>query len=677
MAKVEEKKLDTEIAADVSCSSCACLLRLPVRGWRLLPRLEITILLLGLALNAYGKYRVLKRWLPHEKLVGTLQASLTDVAFLGAVLLLVALVYSACHWKWASRLAILAAVLYACWSVANMGWLVSTGVQIHRGVLANLFRDPVEFGPIVTDGLLKRPRFSIPLAAMAVGFGSFVVWRLVRPEPVRQAQGRNRLRVLIALGVMACALGGDAWARGSRPASPRRAALSYSSHWFAITSLLGSNSASSRSEEIGARKLARQGERDISPPPAGWRRPHIVMIVLESVGYWATSMGGQPSSQTPTLTALAREGALFENTRAVVTHTTQSQFNMLTGALSNLDGAFVEAVLVDSPYESLATLLRPYGYRSRFSQMVRATFECNPGLVANLGFDSFWAREDLQDPSTHLGYFSGDDFKMIEPAFDWFDRQDGPSLMLFMTSVAHHPYEVPSWYGSPIRDSKQAYHQTVRYTDDFVKKVVDELRKRGIDRETLLCVIADHGEGFGEHDILQHGENPYEQALRIPWILKWPARLKGGRVVEAPCCTLDVTPTILSLLGFDTSRAGFEGLDALSPIPRDRTIAFSGWEPVDPAGFVKGRKKVIFWPRQNRAYEYDLVDDPAEVSHRSLSQPETDRVRRDLADWRNRSRVVFDPKRYRQRFLFDHWQTWCTGNDARCYYVPGEAGVGQ
>lgn len=40
--------------------------------------------------------------------------------------------------------------------------------------------------------------------------------------------------------------------------------------------------------------------------------------------------------------------------------------------------------------------------------MVRATFECNPGLFANLGFECFWSREDNGDPQDHLGYFAGD-----------------------------------------------------------------------------------------------------------------------------------------------------------------------------------------------------------------------------------------------------------------------------
>lgn len=636
------------------------------RYWAALPRVEVGLLLIALACNLYGKFHVLRVGRSTELFQHVLRVSLSDLAFFSVVALLFALAYAAFSWKIVSRLVIVLSVLVAVWSAGNMAWLVATGVQVHFDVFASLLRDPAEFGPIVTNSLVHTPRFSIPLVSAAAILTVIVAYRLMRPERPARRSARGLLPGAIVAG-LSCAA---AWSVSALPTSPRLAALSYSSHWFGLTSVFGIRNSSLGEEEIGSRRVPRLGERRVLTPNSDRDRPHVVMVIMESVAHWSTSLGDQPPNQTPALGEIAREGVLFETTRALVTHTTQSQFSMLTGVSPVLDGGFVETVLVDSPYESLATILGSTGYKSRFSQMVRATFECNPGLVANLGFDSFWSREDLQDPSTHLGYFAGDDFKMIEPAFDWFDQQDQPCFMLFMTSVAHHPYEVPGWYGPAIDDPKEAFLQTVRYTDAFLHAIVDELMKRGVYNDTLLCVMSDHGEGFGDHDVMQHGANPYEEALRVPWVIRYPKTLQAGTVVGETCSLLDVTPTILSILGFDISHAGFEGRDALSSAFADRRMPFSGWTPRNPAGIVQGNEKTVYWPSLDRAYRYDLTRDPGESHPFVVDELQTERVGEELSDWRADSRITFGAKRYRKRFLFGRWQTFSLGNTSWCYYVP-------
>lgn len=631
------------------------------------------ILLAGLFCNIYGKYFVLHQSHVDGLFTATLQAAMSDLLFFGVVFLLVALGHAVIPWKVSSRLALVLAVVISCWSVANMAWLMATGVQIHQQVLANLFSNPREFGPIVTNRLANTPQMTYPLALFTLAAVAVVLWRLLRPEPMkawRKQYGYPSVLVMTAVGVL---LGIGHLPGTFKPLPPRRAALSYSSHFLALATTLGLNGHAATGHANGSRRLPHLGQRNIVPPPATAPRPHVVMIIMESVAHWATSLSGEHGDTTPTLMELAGRGVTFGNTRAVVPHTTQSQFIMLTGATSSLEGDFVEAVVADSPYESLATVLHASGYHTRFSQMVRATFECNPGLFANLGFDCFWAREDNADPRDHLGYFSGDDFKMIDPAFAWFDEQNAPCLMVFMTSVAHDPYELPSWYASPVQGSKSAYLKAVSFTDAFVKRVVNELSARGVLDNTLLCVISDHGEGFGEHNIRQHGQNPYEESLRIPWIIDWPKKVPGGKVVSAPTSVLDVTPTVLSLLGYGTSQAGFDGADALSPLSPNRKIPFATRHVHGPAGFIEGSQKVIYWPRFDAAYRFDLFKDPKENHPIRLDEDETRRVRREVVSWRDSNRITFPAKRYRERLLFGHWQTSGFGNTAWCYYIPSAA----
>ncbi len=639
------------------------------RLWHHLPRLEWSLLIVGLLCNSYGKYYALARRLRTDFLLSLADVVSRDLIFFGVLAAMIVVMGRCCPWKLACRISLFLASIACGWSAANMAWLVSTGAQLHVGVLACLLHDPVEFGSVGMNRLSNTPRFTVPLSIAFLVLCSAMSWRFIRTGPApspRAAKSRNLpasvfSAALVIVGLVASNL--------SSYTDPRRAALAFSSHWFALTSLVGFDGSSRPDETQNARHIARQGERRVPAPPPGSRPPHVIMIVMESTALWATSFGEQTREHTPALAELAERGIFFERTRAVVTHTTQSQFAILTGVSPNLGGGFVEAVLVDSPYESLATILGRQGYRSLFAQMVRASFECNPGLVANLGFDHFWAREDAHDPASHLGYFAGDDFKMIAPTFAWLDRQTDPCFVFLMTSVAHHPYQVPSWYGPTMPDDRQAYLQCIRYTDAFVGEVMAQLKRRGLYDDTLICILGDHGEGMPDHNVVHHNENPYEQGLRVPWIVTWPRGIAVPRVVRENCSLLDVTPTLLELLGFDVGEAGFEGSNALASSPVDRRRFFMGWGTNSPAGYVQGVSKYVLWPSLSTAYRFDLAADPEESRPEMLDAASRDRLRTEIDAWRNRSRIAFDTKRFRKRRLFDRWQTSTLGDWAWCYYL--------
>jgi arylsulfatase A-like enzyme len=633
------------------------------------PRLEHVLLAVAFLCNTYGKYIVLSRTTGNGGWADVPLALASDLVFFGCLLAAFAILQCLTPAKVACRIRLLVALLVTAWSTANLAWLIATGAQIHINVIAALFRNPGEFGTIVTDRLSKTPSFTIPLLIAGVFFAAAISWKLVRPN---LSHTRSRWRQFgPALLGSAAVLSGLYLARSGSNSDPRRQALAFSSHWFAISSLFGFDG-SSLPDENGVLRRPREGERIIDRPERS-ARPHIVMIVMESTAWWSTTMGGQLPSQTPTLAELAARGVLFEQTRAVVTHTTQSLFSVFTGSPPSPNGGYVEAVPVDRPYESLPKILKRFGYRSRFCQMVRATFECRPGLVANLGFDDFWAREDARDPASHLGYFGGDDFKMIGPAFDWLDRQDGPALLVFMTSVAHHPYETPAWFGPAEADERQAYLKCVRYTDAFVAEVVAQLQRRDIFDNTLLCALGDHGEGMLDHGIRQHNENPLDEALRVPWIVTWPQTVKAGKRVSGNCSLLDVTPTLLSMLGCDVSRAGFDGLDAFALIGTDRRTWFAGWFANSPLGFVQGPDKQVFWPGLGTAYRYDLAADPDERQPQLLEGPARDELARELSERHSRYRIGFKSKRSRQRRLFARWETIALGDAAWCYYVDSDS----
>ncbi len=636
-----------------------------------LPAVDAVLLVLGLAWTVAAKARVVRGGDAFAiDLLDALWADLAVFGFLAAAVVVVRLAPVA---GLMLRLSTLIAAAYAGWAVLNAGWLLATGVQLQPGVLAVLSRAPDQFWPVVEAHLWHRPAPAVAAALTGLGAAFWLAYRIVRP---RVPRWRPRVAIGAAVGWAALALA-CLFAQHRLHATGQLAyssqVIGFSSHAYAATQLLADATTSGDVRGV-ARHLPRQGERDApltrpSDPP-----PNVVVIMLESVSHRVTSLAGSDRAATPMLERLAAEGVRFEPTRVPISMTSKAFWTVFTGSDPDPQPDNAEAVLADTPYESLASILGRHGYRSAFFEMSKGAFECAPGMFANLGFDWAWFRENLEDPSANLGYLNGDDFRMIEPMFEWVESSDEPFLLGMITSVAHDPFELPGWYEhEPADDRYERYLRTVEFTDAFVARVYAELAARGLLDRTVLCVIGDHGEGFRSG--AKRGRwVPYEEVIRVPWVIRWPGGVEPGTRVDAPCSQLDVTPTLLALLGFDVNRAGFDGVNALERVPSDRTLYFSSWYDNSPFGFVQNARKYIYWPYNDMVHRYDLDNDPGEHEATLVDGEERDRVIERLMAWQSRTRMTIPAKRFREAFLFDHWQTFSSGRSAWAYYVPNEDG---
>jgi arylsulfatase A-like enzyme len=92
---------------------------------------------------------------------------------------------------------------------------------------------------------------------------------------------------------------------------------------------------------------------------------------------------------------------------------------------------------------------------------------------------------------------------------------------------------------------------------------LDLLRARGLYDESLIVLVADHGEEFAEHGGFDHGRTLYDELLRVPLLIKLPRSLGiAPRRIAAPASSLDLAPTLLAAIGRDPG-AGFDGVDLL------------------------------------------------------------------------------------------------------------------
>ncbi len=362
---------------------------------------------------------------------------------------------------------------------------------------------------------------------------------------------------------------------------------------------------------------------------------NVVLLVMESTGREVTGLTAGAPARTPNLVELAAEGFQATRTRAAVPHTTKSLFSILCGRLPLMQAALIETTAA-LQVQCLPAVLRTAGWRTAFMQSSLGVFEDRPRLASMLGFESFAAWEDIDGEP--LGYLASDDLSLAGALAAWLDRAPDPHRPFFatlLTSATHHPYRLSAAAaaraaaaGAPADSARDRHARLVEEEDRLLGMVRDILRQRGLDRRTIVIAVGDHGEGFGEKGIRQHDNNFFDEGLHVPWVMAGPGvpRLR----VDEPTSLIDVTPTLLQLLGVELApdAAAIPGRSLLGGAPKSRLLVFSCWYDERCRGFVQDNRKVVFIPEVNRAFWFDLTADPAE----SNPLPLTSELRARLAE---------------------------------------------
>jgi phosphoglycerol transferase MdoB-like AlkP superfamily enzyme len=583
---------------------------------------------------------------------------LSDVSFLLAVDVAMAL---ACfQWRrvWLIRICIVIAAVICTWSFFNAGWLIRTGTQILPRVLLSVFLSPVDSFRMIGANLLSMPVTAFLLLTPGFFAISFLVYVLAKSRPPSYKQEFFIIRIIIlaSLSLITATIRPSFIRRGST--QPAQVGLRYNAHISAIASLFIRDGSKPLVSERQVPTFE-QVKININPTDAHKTKRNVVIIVLEGVQYGCTSFSRDANNITPYMTEVARQGVHFSSTHSILTHTTKAIFSLLTGRYPSASQDIAEAVPVEKPYASIATILsNKLGYRTAFFQSAKGDFEGRASLVHNLGFEKFWSREQLDDPSSFLGYLGSDEFKMLEPIKQWITQSPEPFLLTILTSVTHDPYEVPKQYDTTEKEEKEIvdlYKQTIAYTDSFIAALDAEISRLNLYENTIFCVIGDHGEAFGEHGLLGHERIGYQEAVHVPFFMRAPSLIKPSTEIKSTVSSVDLTPTLLSLLGFKTEEAKFDGINVLGHIPADRKVYFTSWMQESPAGYIQADRKYIYDTMQKSTYTYDLKTDPGESIRIDLSPEQANKISENIINWRDNTVFRIDQQQNGTQTVFGEW----------------------
>jgi len=606
---------------------------------------------------------------------------LTDIALLVTIAVVLDLICYRRPAKWVLRGTTIFAAVVCTWSVMNAGWLIRTGTQILPMEMLPLIRDPLNIFWLVAKNLTAMPKTAAILLIPSAVALTFFFSVLARPVPPRYERSRFRRRIIVSLVVAAGAAAAHSTVSALGSPQITAAGLRFNCQARAVLSFLLPQYRHLVKDDFSnaTRELPTVADMVLSVAPHPVKH-NVVIVVLEGVQYRCTSLAayrdseagqaGSPADDpTPYLAALAAQSVSFTNARSAVTHTTKALFSLLTGVLPSASQDIAETIPVAQPYASLATILeKGMGYRTAFFQSAKGTFESRPGLIHNLGFDTFRAREDLDDPNAFVGYLGADEFALLEPIAQWIESDESPFLLVVLCSVTHDPYEVPQWFGEKPDEVADRYQQTICYTDRFIAALDVELTNLELADHTLFCVVGDHGEAFGEHRMMGHERIAFEEVLRIPMCLRAPFLVEPGTRVETPVSSVDLAPTLLSLLGFETEAMHFDGANALSPLPEDRKVFFSGWMQQGPAGFISNGDKVVYDPEQGTVTLYRLSADPLELAGLGFPEGQAERLSSEIVQWRRNTIFRLHQEDTGQKVLFGSWLSKWNGRISTVRY---------
>jgi phosphoglycerol transferase MdoB-like AlkP superfamily enzyme len=602
-----------------------------------------------------------------------------DIAVLAAVELLCAIICFFWRRNWAARSTLVFAALVCTWSVINAGWLIATGTQVLPAVLLPLFFNPLSRLIIVGHHLAIRPLAAAAILAPSAVALAFFFYVLAKPLISRLTKKHIQTRLIIyAILLVACGIA--AKISQTNAETKTFAELRYNSQFVAVKSTLAgiirNKNPKTTAEWIRKIPLAEANQIPLQNHKKFAEKFNIVIIVLEGISPEQTNLFNEGNANVPFLAELAGSSAAFTNCRTTTTHTTKALFAIHTGRYPSVSQDYIEAAVKNKPYQSITTILESYyQYRTAFFQSAAGTFEARPGLVHNLGFNNFFAREDIPDANTYLGYLAADEFALIEPVCDWIKQSDQPFLITILGSAMHDPYESPRWYKPANRKKDEPvkkYLSLIEYTDSFLAAFYKNLMQVTDKEKTIFCVIGDHGEAFGQHGRYGHARIPYDEVLKVFWFIKSPKLIKKPVRIDLLVSIIDVVPTLLGLLGFDTTKADFDGINVLKTEPVDRNLFFSTWTNDGPAGFISGRQKFIYDPTNRMIIEFNIAQDTHESRGRFISKKDSKNQTPLIAEilkWQKETFISLQPdstEKYQR--IFDNWLCQTNNREPRAVY---------
>lgn len=338
------------------------------------------------------------------------------------------------------------------------------------------------------------------------------------------------------------------------------------------------------------------------------RKPNLLFVFADQMRGMAMGCAGNSDVRTPTMDALARDGLRLTDCTATSPVCSPNRATMLTGVYPTTHRVLGNDLPLRLDLPSLGTVAKENGYHTGYigkwhlDGVPRSKF--TPPGPRRFGFD-FWAVYNCTHAYFRPTYYR-DSAEVIEApgyepevqtdlAIEFLDQSpaDAPFCLVLSWGPPHDPYDQvperarvydpttltlrpnvqpetdnPLARGMDCRRTIADYYTAVTALDKQLGRLLAWLDERGSRDDTVVVFTSDHGDMLWSHGLMKK-QAPHEESINVPFLLRWPGRIAPGSVSETLVGSVDLLPTLVGLLGWETS-ARFEG--------RDLSAAFQGHE---------------------------------------------------------------------------------------------------
>jgi arylsulfatase A len=404
------------------------------------------------------------------------------------------------------------------------------------------------------------------------------------------------------------------------------------------------------------------------------KRPNIVLIVVDDLGYGDTGCYGSRINKTPHIDKLASEGMRFTDFHSNGPMCTPTRAALLTGKYQQRFGRKFEAAISGQtqydeglPLEAftIAEALKQAGYVTGMFGKWHLGYH-HPFIPTEQGFDEFRGlvsgdgdHHSHIDRSGRKDWWNNNQIEMesgysvdllTKHSVDFIERHQDEQFFLYVPHLAiHFPWQGPQDKG--YRQLGTDYHslkklgqlssknigsqvtKMVESVDQSVGQIMTTLKKLNLEENTIVFFTSDNGgyltyEG-GHHNISSNGiyrgqkTEVYEGGHRVPAIARWPGKIKAGSETDATTMTFDLFPTFLELAGipYPHEKEKLDGV-TIAPLllnrmaPEKRTLF---WRMRNLKAVRKGVWKLVIIEKKTALY--NLEKDPGEKNDLSAQFP--------------------------------------------------------
>jgi phosphoglycerol transferase MdoB-like AlkP superfamily enzyme len=293
---------------------------------------------------------------------------------------------------------------------------------------------------------------------------------------------------------------------------------------------------------------------------------NVIMIVLESVRAYETSLFDAEYSLTPNLDKISKKGVSLPNFYASNRQTVKAEQALLCSAIDYMG---------DAPYalkhgvfngDCLPKILAQNGYETHWFHGYTKEFFNRKQYHKSIGFENIYAKEEFEadgyDSANDIGWGVPDTilFDTVFKKLESLDKESKPFFMEVLTLTNHQPFDwdygeltlAPNRYDKADHKYKN-YQKGIIYTDKALGQFWDKFKRSKFAENTVVIITADHGVPFYPSEKMAAAEKR-EILFRIPFILIDPDTTEPA-VITTQLSQLDVAPTVLSMLDISSTNA--------------------------------------------------------------------------------------------------------------------------